>query len=97
MSSLTTTFTTASNPAQGYLATVGNAARTLLGALLAVKPYQELAAKDAGTAIKAVRTSAKFSPRQHARDIAALYAEANRYESSMPNLSAELRCMASRA
>ena len=96
MSSLTTTFTTATSPSQGYLATVGNAARTLLGALLAVKPYQELAAKDAGTAIKAARTTAKFSARQHARDIAALYAEANRYESSMPNLSAELRFMAAR-
>lgn len=96
MSSVATTFNTASSPVQGYLISVGGAARALLAALLAVKPYQELAQKEAGVISKAKNAVAKFSPRQRARDIAALYAEANRYESTMPNLSAELRFMASR-
>lgn len=92
MSTLTTTFPSQSN---GYLSQVGSAARSLLAALLAVKPYQELAVKEANAGISS-RVIAKLSPRQRVRDIAALYAEANRYESTMPNLSAELRFMASR-
>lgn len=93
MSTLTTTFPSQSN---GYLSQVGIAARSLLAALLAVKPYQELAVKEANAASLGARVIAKISPRQRVRDIAALYAEANRYESTMPNLSAELRFMASR-
>ncbi|MDC8759204.1 hypothetical protein [Janthinobacterium fluminis] len=90
------TFPTQANNSAGYLSKVGAAARALLAALLAVKPYQELAVKEAGATSLSARVKAKFSPRERARDIAALYAEANRYESTMPNLSAELRFMASR-
>jgi len=75
---------------------IGAAIRSTLSALLAVKPYQELAAKEAGVVSLSSRVKAKFSPRERARDIATLHAEANRYQASMPNLSAELRFMASR-
>ena len=96
MSTITNNFAVQSTQSNSYLSQVGAAARSLLAALLAVKPYQELAVKDAGASSRASRVAAKLSPRQRARDIAALYAEANRHESSMPNLSAELRFMASR-
>ena len=91
MSTFTNTY---SNDNDNYFSNLGRATRAFLGALLASKPYSELAQKEviatgtSGTDERYVRPSQ--------RDIALLNSEANRYEKLMPNLAAELRFLASR-
>ncbi|CDG82000.1 hypothetical protein [Janthinobacterium agaricidamnosum] len=74
----------------GYFRNLAVAARGLLRALLAAKPYQTLAEKETG----AIADERYVRPSQ--QDIAVLTSEAARYEKMMPNLAAELRFMASR-
>jgi len=81
---------TSPNAVGGYLTNVGNAVRSLLAALLAVKPRQ---AKVVTAAIE----TRKETVRAKARNLAQLYRMANQYDSVMPNLAAELRSVASRA
>jgi hypothetical protein len=57
---------------------------SLFAALFAVK------------SVKPVAAAARVSLRAKARDVAALYRLASRYDSVMPNLASELRHIASR-
>ncbi|MET3133798.1 hypothetical protein AAKU55_004088 [Oxalobacteraceae bacterium GrIS 1.11] len=93
MSTLATSYTS-SRPTRTYVNHLGATARAFLAALIAVKPYQEMARKDAGLATTAAGPRAKTTTR--AQDVAEVYFQADRYEASMPNLSAELRFLASR-
>ncbi len=74
----------------GYFHNLAVAARGLLRALLAARPYQAIAEKEAGP----ITDERYVRPSQ--QDIAVLTSEAARYEKMMPNLAAELRFMASR-
>jgi hypothetical protein len=91
MSTFTNTY---SNSNDNYFSNLGRATRAFLGALLASKPYSELAQKEV------IATDAISTDERHAhpsqRDFALLNSEANRYEKLMPNLAAELRFLASR-
>ena len=89
------TFTNTYSNNDNYFSNLGRATRAFLSALLASKPYSELAQKEviaAGTA--SADTERHVRPSQ--RDFALLNSEANRYEKLMPNLAAELRFLASR-
>ncbi|KAB8057448.1 MULTISPECIES: hypothetical protein [Janthinobacterium] len=89
------TFTNTYSNNDNYFSNLGRATRAFLGALLASKPYSELAQKEviaAGTA----SADAERHVRPSQRDFALLNSEANRYEKLMPNLAAELRFLASR-
>jgi hypothetical protein len=91
------TFTNTYSNDDNYFSNLGRATRAFLGALLASKPYSELAQKN----VIVTNTSASSAEEQRyvrpsKRDIALLNSEAARYENLMPNLAAELRFLASR-
>lgn len=88
MSTLTSTYSNTNT--DGYFSNLGRATRAFLRALLASKPYSDLAQKDVASAEEPRYTR----PSQH--DIALLNSEAARYEQLMPNLASELRFLASR-
>jgi len=89
MSTFSTHYSNDNN--HGYFSNLGRATRAFLGALLASKPYSELAQKEV---IASTEDQRYTRPSQ--RDIALLNSEAMRHEKFMPNLAAELRFMASR-
>ncbi|MNM21576.1 hypothetical protein D3C81_319390 [compost metagenome] len=94
MSTFTNTY---SNDNDNYFSNLGRATRAFLGALLASKPYSELAQKEVittGTSISSTEEQRHVRPSK--RDIALLNSEAARYEHLMPNLASELRFLASR-
>ncbi|MGK5009025.1 hypothetical protein [Janthinobacterium sp. MDB2-8] len=91
------TFTNTYSNDDNYFSNLGRATRAFLGALLASKPYSELAQKN----VIVTNTSASSAEEQRyvrpsKRDIALLNSEAARYENLMPNLASELRFLASR-
>ena len=88
MSTFTNTY---SNDNDNYFSNLGRATRAFLGALLASKPYSELAQKEVTAS-----TEEQRYVRPSKRDIALLNSEAARYENLMPNLASELRFLASR-
>ena len=89
------TFTNTYHNDDNYFSNLGRATRAFLGALLASKPYSELAQKEVVAASAASSTDARYV-RPSQRDIALLNSEASRYEHLMPNLASELRFLASR-
>ncbi|MEX0140685.1 hypothetical protein MRBLMS1_001475 [Massilia sp. LMS1-1-1.1] len=90
MSTFTNTY---SNDNDNYFSNLGRATRAFLGALLASKPYSDLAQKEV-IAISVANEERYVRPSK--RDIALLNSEAARYENLMPNLASELRFLASR-
>ena len=90
MSTFTNTY---SNDNDNYFSNLGRATRAFLGALLASKPYSDLAQKEV-IAISVANEERYVRPSK--RDIALLNSEAARYEHLMPNLASELRFLASR-
>ncbi|QKY04835.1 hypothetical protein [Janthinobacterium lividum] len=92
MSTFTNTY---SNNNDNYFSNLGRATRAFLGALLASKPYSELAQKEVIATTTTSADDARYV-RPSKRDFALLNSEANRYEKLMPNLAAELRFLASR-
>jgi len=88
------TFTNTYQNDDNYFSNLGRATRAFLGALLASKPYSDLAQKEVIASSTADTDARPVRPSQ--RDIALLNSEANRYEHLMPNLAAELRFLASR-
>ncbi|PLY40525.1 hypothetical protein CSZ94_20600 [Janthinobacterium sp. ROICE36] len=91
------TFTNTYSNDDNYFNNLGRATRAFLGALLATKPYSELAQKN----VIVTHTSTSSAEEQRhvrpsKRDIALLNSEATRYENLMPNLASELRFLASR-
>ncbi|MGK5045103.1 hypothetical protein ACQ4WP_04255 [Janthinobacterium sp. GB4P2] len=92
MSTFTNTY---SNDNGNYFSNLGRATRAFLGALLASKPYSELAQKEV-IATTATSADDERYVRPSKSDFALLNSEANRYEKLMPNLAAELRFLASR-
>lgn len=94
MSTFTNTY---SNDNDNYFSNLGRATRAFLGALLASKPYSELAQKEViATNTSTSSTEEQRYVRPSKRDIALLNSEAARYEHLMPNLASELRFLASR-
>ena len=91
MSTFTNTY---SNDNDNYFSNLGRATRAFLGALLASKPYSELAQKE--VIASSVTDEEQRYVRASKRDIALLNSEAARYEHLMPNLASELRFLASR-
>ena len=91
MSTFTNTY---SNDNDNYFSKLGRATRAFLGALLASKPYSELAQKE--VIASSVTDEEQRYVRPSQRDIALLNSEAARYENLMPNLASELRFLASR-
>ena len=91
MSTFTNTY---SNDNDNYFSNLGRATRAFLGALLASKPYSELAQKE--VVASGVADEEQRYVRPSKRDIALLNSEAARYEHLMPNLASELRFLASR-
>ncbi len=91
MSTFTNTY---SNDNDNYFSNLGRATRAFLGALLASKPYSELAQKEVIATGTSSTDERYVRPSQ--RDIALLNSEAARYEHLMPNLASELRFLASR-
>jgi hypothetical protein len=91
MSTFTNTY---SNDNDSYFSNLGRATRAFLGALLATKPYSELAQKEVIASNVADEEQRYVRPSK--RDFALLNSEANRYEKLMPNLASELRFLASR-
>ncbi|EZP40138.1 hypothetical protein D3C87_554210 [compost metagenome] len=90
MSTFTNTY---SNDNDNYFSNLGRATRAFLGALLASKPYSDLAQKEViGSSV----ANEERYVRPSKRDIALLNSEAARYENLMPNLASELRFLASR-
>ncbi|MFZ4878238.1 hypothetical protein ACL9RI_24410 [Janthinobacterium sp. Mn2066] len=85
------TFSSTYSNNDGYFSNLGRATRAFVGALLAAKPYSELAQKEV---IASAEDQRYTRPSQ--RDIALLNSEAMRHDKFMPNLAAELRFMASR-
>lgn len=85
------TFTNTYSNDDNYFSNLGRATRAFLGALLASKPYSELAQKEVTAS-----TEEQRYVRPSKRDIALLNSEAARYENLMPNLASELRFLASR-
>ncbi|MGK5037432.1 hypothetical protein [Janthinobacterium sp. LB3P118] len=91
------TFTNTYSNDDNYFSNLGRATRAFLGALLASKPYSELAQKEViATTTNASSTEEQRYVRPSMRDIALLNSEAARYENLMPNLASELRFLASR-
>ena len=90
MSTFTNTY---SNDNNNYFSNLGRATRAFLGALLASKPYSDLAQKE--VIASSVANEERYV-RPSKRDIALLNSEAARYENLMPNLASELRFLASR-
>ncbi|MDX8121144.1 hypothetical protein SKZ59_05115 [Janthinobacterium sp. GMG2] len=90
MSTFTNTY---SNDNVNYFSNLGRATRAFLGALLASKPYSDLAQKE--VIASSVANEERYV-RPSKRDIALLNSEAARYENLMPNLASELRFLASR-
>ncbi|MEF2269125.1 hypothetical protein OPV09_22920 [Janthinobacterium sp. TB1-E2] len=90
MSTFTNTY---SNDNDNYFSNLGRATRAFLGALLASKPYSDLAQKE--VIASSVANEERYV-RPSKRDIALLNSEAARYENLMPNLASELRFLASR-
>lgn len=90
MSTFTNTY---SNDNDNYFSNLGRATRAFLGALLASKPYSDLAQKE--VIASSVANEERYV-RPSKRDVALLNSEAARYENLMPNLAAELRFLASR-
>lgn len=91
------TFTNTYQNDDNYFSNLGRATRAFLGALLASKPYSDLAQKEVIASRTADTDARPVRPvRPSQRDIALLNSEANRYEHLMPNLAAELRFLASR-
>lgn len=72
---------------RAYAVNVGLATRSLLAALLAVKP-QPVAAAAANAEAVSVRSKEK--------NMASVFRLANEYDAVMPNLASELRLVASR-
>ncbi|NVI82684.1 MULTISPECIES: hypothetical protein [Janthinobacterium] len=94
MSTFTNTY---SNDNDNYFSNLGRATRAFLGALLASKPYSELAQKEViATNTSTSNVEEQRYVRPSKRDIALLNSEAARYENLMPNLASELRFLASR-
>lgn len=91
MSTFTNTY---SNDNDNYFSNLGRATRAFLGALLASKPYSDLAQKEVIAGSTGNSDARYVRPSQ--RDIALLNSEAARYEHLMPNLASELRFLASR-
>ena len=91
MSTFTNTY---SNDNDNYFSNLGRATRAFLGALLASKPYSQLAQKE--VIASGVTDEEQRYVRPSKRDIALLNSEAARYENLMPNLASELRFLASR-
>ncbi|MGK5053435.1 hypothetical protein [Janthinobacterium sp. RB2P8] len=89
------TFTNTYSNDDNYFSNLGRATRAFLGALLASKPYSELAQKEV-IASNAASNEEQRYVRPSKRDIALLNSEAARYEHLMPNLASELRFLASR-
>lgn len=89
------TFTNTYSNDENYFSNLGRATRAFLGALLASKPYSELAQKEV-IATGTGSTDDERYVRPSKRDFALLNSEANRYEHLMPNLASELRFLASR-
>lgn len=87
------TFTNTYSNDDNYFSNLGRATRAFLGALLASKPYSQLAQKE--VVASGVADEERYV-RPSKRDIALLNSEATRYENLMPNLAAELRFLASR-
>ena len=87
------TFTNTYQNDDNYFSNLGRATRAFLGALLASKPYSDLAQKEV-IAISVANEERYVRPSK--RDIALLNSEAARYENLMPNLASELRFLASR-
>ncbi|MDZ5635794.1 hypothetical protein [Janthinobacterium sp. GMG1] len=94
MSTFTNTYSN-DNDNDNYFSNLGRATRAFLGALLASKPYSELAQKEVIASTTTSADDARYV-RPSKRDIALLNSEAARYENLMPNLAAELRFLASR-
>ncbi|MBE3023252.1 hypothetical protein GQ37_012580 [Janthinobacterium sp. BJB1] len=90
------TFTNTYSNDDNYFSNLGRATRAFLGALLASKPYSELAQKEviATSTVRSAEDQRYVRPSM--RDIALLNSEAARYEHLMPNLASELRFLASR-
>ena len=88
------TFTNTYSNDDNYFSNLGRATRAFLGALLASKPYSELAQKD--VIATGISSTAERYVRASQHDIALLNSEAARYEHLMPNLASELRFLASR-
>ncbi len=88
------TFTTTYSNDDNYFSNLGRATRAFLGALLATKPYSELAQKEVIANSGTEQEQRYVRPSQ--RDIALLNSEAARYEQLMPNLASELRFLATR-
>ncbi|MCL6484448.1 MAG: hypothetical protein I4O49_09765 [Janthinobacterium lividum] len=88
------TFTTTYSNDDNYFSNLGRATRAFLGALLATKPYSELAQKEVIANSGTEQEQRYVRPSQ--RDIALLNSEAARYENLMPNLASELRFLATR-
>lgn len=88
------TFTNTYSNDDNYFSNLGRATRAFLGALLASKPYSELAQKEVIATGTSSTDERYVRPSQ--RDIALLNSEAARYEHLMPNLASELRFLASR-
>ncbi|MBG6219458.1 MULTISPECIES: hypothetical protein [unclassified Janthinobacterium] len=88
------TFTTTYSNDDNYFSNLGRATRAFLGALLATKPYSELAQKEVIANSGTEQEQRYVRPSQ--RDIALLNSEAARYEHLMPNLASELRFLATR-
>ena len=88
------TFTNTYSNDDNYFSNLGRATRAFLGALLASKPYSELAQK--AVVASGVADEEQRYVRPSKRDFALLNSEANRYEKLMPNLASELRFLASR-
>ena len=88
------TFTNTYSNDDNYFSNLGRATRAFLGALLATKPYSELAQKEVIANSGTEQEQRYVRPSQ--RDIALLNSEAARYEHLMPNLASELRFLATR-
>lgn len=88
------TFSNTYSNDDNYFSNLGRATRAFLGALLASKPYSELAQKEVIATGTSSTDERYVRPSQ--RDIALLNSEAARYEHLMPNLASELRFLASR-
>ena len=89
------TFTNTYSNDDNYFSNLGRATRAFRGALLASKPYRELAPQEV-IATTTSHTEEQRYVRPSKRDIALLNSEAARYENLMPNLASELRFLASR-
>jgi hypothetical protein len=88
MLTATTALHRENNVSCSYFANVGLAARHFIGVLFAIKPQQIPEAT--------VVSQQALQPHERAKGIAQLYRMALQYDSVMPSLAAELRCLAAR-